>query len=70
MSQRYRTKEGDVLDRVCWKHYGAQAGAVEAVLEANTNLAEHGYTGFQSDCRYSRYHKCHPARLVISARNG
>lgn len=42
MSQRYRTKEGDVLDRVCWKHYGAQAGAVEAVLEANTNLAEHG----------------------------
>lgn len=42
MSQRYRTKEGDVLDRVCWKHYGVQAGAVEAVLEANTNLAEHG----------------------------
>lgn len=42
MSQRYRTKEGDVLDRVCWKHYGAQAGAVEAVLEANTNLTEHG----------------------------
>ena len=42
MSQRYSTKEGDVLDRVCWKHYGAQAGAVEAVLEANTNLAEHG----------------------------
>ena len=42
MSQRYRTKEGDVLDRVCWKHYGAHAGAVEAVLEANTNLAEHG----------------------------
>ena len=42
MSQRDRTKEGDVLERVCWKHYGAQAGAVEAVLEANTNLAEHG----------------------------
>lgn len=42
MSQRYRTREGDVLDWICWKHYGAQAGAVEAVLEANTNLAEHG----------------------------
>lgn len=42
MSQRYRTREGDALDWICWKHYGAQSGAVEAVLEANTNLAEFG----------------------------
>ena len=37
---RYRTRDGDSLDAVCWKHYGRQAGAVEAVLEANPGLSE------------------------------
>ena len=38
----YRTSDGDVLDRVCWKHYGRAEGAVEAVLEANPHLADLG----------------------------
>ena len=39
---RYRTRDGDSLDAICWKHYGRQAGAVEAVLEANPGLSEGG----------------------------
>ena len=38
----YRTKDGDTLDYICWKYYGQQSGAVEAVLEANPNLSEIG----------------------------
>lgn len=39
---KYRTKDGDTLDAICWKHYGKQSGAVEAVLEANMRLARLG----------------------------
>jgi phage tail protein X len=39
---QYRTKEGDMLDRICWKHYGQEAGTVELVLTANPGLAAHG----------------------------
>ena len=39
----YRSEDGDVLDRIVWKHYGRQnAGLVEQVLEANPGLASHG----------------------------
>lgn len=40
----YRCKQGDVLDDIVWRHYGRQAGAVEAVLEANPGLAAAGPT--------------------------
>ncbi len=40
----YRTRDGDTLDWVCWRHYGKQSGAVEAVLEANRHLADEGPT--------------------------
>lgn len=39
---QYLTREGDMLDRICWKFYGRQSTAVEAVLEANPHLADHG----------------------------
>ena len=42
MAQIYRCKDGDMLDWICWKYYGRQAGAVEAVLEANSGLADRG----------------------------
>ena len=42
MTATYRTIEGDVLDAICFRHYGRQAGAVEAVLQANPGLAEYG----------------------------
>lgn len=38
----YRTAEGDMLDSICHKHYGLQAGAVEQVLEFNPGLADLG----------------------------
>lgn len=41
----YETREGDMLDLVCYRVYGGrQAGAVEAVLEANQpiNLSHYG----------------------------
>jgi len=39
---RYFTKENDMVDWICWKHYGRQSGAVEEVYAANPNLAEWG----------------------------
>ena len=42
MYSHYRTREGESLDWVCWRHYGQQSGAVEAVLAVNPGLAEHG----------------------------
>ena len=38
----YTTKDGDVLDEICWKYYGSTSGTVEKVLEANRHLAELG----------------------------
>lgn len=38
----YRTQEGDMLDALCWLHYGRQSGAVEAVLDVNPGLADQG----------------------------
>lgn len=38
----YRTRQGDTLDYICWRHYGQQSGAVEAVLLANPGLADAG----------------------------
>jgi phage tail protein X len=36
---KYQTKEGDVLDWICWKHYGTTA-VLEQVLAANPNLTD------------------------------
>lgn len=38
----YVTRDGDMLDWICWRHYGRSAAAVEAVLEANPGLADLG----------------------------
>lgn len=35
----YRTKQGDMIDMICHRHYGRSVGAVEAVLEANRDLS-------------------------------
>jgi phage tail protein X len=42
MSTTYRTAQGDTLDYICWKFYGQQSGAIEAVLTANPGLADLG----------------------------
>ncbi|WP_459901976.1 tail protein X [Desulfobaculum senezii] len=39
---RYRTKDGDMVDAICQRHYGRTAGVVESVLEANPGLADFG----------------------------
>lgn len=45
MATTYTTKDGDTVDYIAWKFYGATANkVVEAVLEANTGLADHGPT--------------------------
>ena len=38
----YITKDGDVLDAICFKYYGSTLGIVEKVLEANRHLSELG----------------------------
>ena len=38
----YTTRDGDMLDWICWRHYGRTDGTVEAVLEANPGLADLG----------------------------
>jgi phage tail protein X len=42
MATSYRTRQHDVLDLICWRHYGRQSGAVEAVLDANPGLGDRG----------------------------
>jgi phage tail protein X len=34
------TKDGDVLDFICWKYCGKTSGILEKVLEANRHIAE------------------------------
>lgn len=38
--QIYQTRDGDKLDRILWRHYGAESPSLEIVLEANPGLAE------------------------------
>lgn len=38
---KYLTRDGDVLDAVCYKHYGRESATVE-VLAANPGLADSG----------------------------
>ncbi|WP_425383915.1 tail protein X [Wolbachia endosymbiont (group B) of Anania hortulata] len=42
MTVHYITRENEMLDYICFKHYGYSSGAVEIVLEANPGLAEYG----------------------------
>lgn len=37
-----RAQQGDTVDLICWRHYGATAGVTEAVYLANPGLAELG----------------------------
>lgn len=37
-----RALQGDTVDSLCWRHYGRTDGTVEAVLEANADLASLG----------------------------
>ncbi|MAM73387.1 tail protein X [uncultured Tistrella sp.] len=41
MTTLYRTIDGDVLDRICWRHYGRH-DVVAEVLAANPGLAGKG----------------------------
>lgn len=41
MTIYYSTKEKDMLDYICWQHYGFTSGAVEEVLLKNPGLAEY-----------------------------
>lgn len=43
MTTIYTTREGDTVDFIAWKHYGATTNrVVEQVLEANRGLADRG----------------------------
>ncbi|MFV3316456.1 tail protein X [Pseudomonas sp. NY15374] len=42
MDEQRRTQQHDTVDALCWRHYGRTAGVVEAVLDANPGLADHG----------------------------
>lgn len=42
MATQLRTQQNETVDAVCWRHYGRTAGVVEAVLDANPGLADHG----------------------------
>lgn len=42
MAALYRTRSDDMLDLVCFRHYGARTGMIELVLNANPGLCERG----------------------------
>lgn len=37
-----RARQGDTVDLICWRVYGATAGITERVLDTNPGLADHG----------------------------
>lgn len=41
MTVYYITRENEMLDYICFKHYGYSSGAVEIVLESNPGIAEY-----------------------------
>jgi len=42
MATTYRTMQGDMVDEICFRHYGRTAELVEMVLEGNPGLAAKG----------------------------
>jgi len=38
---QYRTKQGDMLDAICYKFYGRESASID-VLKANPGLADRG----------------------------
>jgi phage tail protein X len=41
MATIYRTRDGDVLDDICYSHYGTEQAVIQ-VLNANSGLSELG----------------------------
>lgn len=42
-TRQYRVSQGDMLDHICFRYYGASAvGALEQVLKANPGLSAYG----------------------------
>lgn len=39
---KYRTRDGDMLDDICFQYYGKNTQMLEQVLERNPGLAQHG----------------------------
>jgi len=39
---RVRSRQGDTVDLIAWRHYGATAGTTEALLDHNPGLADLG----------------------------
>ena len=39
---QYRTRDGDVVDAICYQLFGRRDGYAELVLEKNPGLADHG----------------------------
>ena len=37
----YKTKQNDVIDWICWKHYGFTSGLVDQVIRVNPQIAEY-----------------------------
>jgi phage tail protein X len=42
MATLYMTRDGDMIDAICFKHYGRSDKTTERVLEANPRLADYG----------------------------
>lgn len=40
--QTIKTKDGDVIDQLCFDHYGQTAGVTESVIRANPDLLSYG----------------------------
>lgn len=40
MAKTIRTSDGDILDEICYRHYGHLLGVVEQIYEANYGLAQ------------------------------
>jgi phage tail protein X len=42
MTKTVRSRQGDTIDLLCWRHYGRTSGTAEGVLAANPGIAAMG----------------------------
>ncbi len=41
MTTNYQTRDGDMVDEICFKHYGAINGYINSLYEANPMIAKY-----------------------------
>ncbi len=53
MPYLYRTKSGEMLDEICWKHYGASNSTFAAAIQSDPELVTTATQIFESNLHFA-----------------